>query len=122
MGKKYRNPPLQQLEQLYIFRGQTEVVQFLEAHPFLVPLLLEAYGKIKTYFSDAQLFLKVVADPEAIDDNLETLDDHKELVIFIATDLDPDKAIDRLNQLDENWWLDVSDQAEGKLNIHLEFR
>jgi hypothetical protein len=102
------------LERLYTFRERAEVLAFLERHPFLVSLLLEAYGEIGNYFSDSPIFLEVVTDPEAFDDH--------QLAVSIATNLDPDEAIDTLEQFDENWWLDALDQAQGKLCIDVEFR
>lgn len=43
---------IEALEQLYTFRGRTEVLQFLEQYPFLVSVLLEAPEKIRHYFLD----------------------------------------------------------------------
>lgn len=103
----------QPLERMYLFREPAKVTEFLESYPFLISLLLEAYDTIRNYFPDAQVFLEVIADQEAVN--------YKELVIFIATDLKPDEALDRLDQFDENWWLDASDRARGKLSIHVEF-
>lgn len=102
------------LEQLYTFRGHIEVSRFLERCPVLIPLLLEAYGKIANYLGPyPQVFLKVVTDPEATDD--------RELVAFIRTNLPPAEALNRLEQLDEGWWLEASHRARGNLCIHVEF-
>lgn len=60
------------------------------------------------------LFLEVFTDSEAVNES--------QLVIFIATNLTPDKAVERLDQLDEDWWLDALEQSQGKLCINLEFR
>lgn len=72
---------MEALEQLYTFRGRTEVLQFLNQYPFLVPVLLEAPDKIRHYFPDSQLFLEVDRDPEIIDWMM--------LVLSILMDLDP---------------------------------
>ncbi len=89
--------------------------KFLAAHPFLEPLLVETYDKIGNYFGpQPEVVLEVVADPEA--------DDDRELFTFIRTSLPPQEALEKLDQLDENWWLDAGDQADGKLCIHLEFK
>lgn len=105
---------IQLLERLYTFRQRAEVLWFLERYPFLAPLLLEAYEEIGYYFPCTQVFLEVVADPEAIDDY--------QLVISIATNLAPDEAVNRLERFDEDWWLDTLDWAQGKLCINVEFR
>jgi len=102
------------LESLYIFRKPEEVSQFLKANPFLVPLLLEAHGQIENYFGPhPTVALEVITDPEAMDD--------RELFAFICTSLPPDEALVRLDRLDEEWWLDAMDRAEGKFCIHVEF-
>lgn len=103
-------PPL---EQVYTLRERAEVMPFLERYPFLTSLLLEAYSKVKEYFPDSQAFLEIVGDPEETDDD--------QLVLFIATNSDPDEALERLDQFDENWWLDALDRAQGKLGISVEF-
>ena len=105
---------IQWLERLYTFRERSDVLWFLERYPFLVPLLLEAYGKIGDYFPYSQVFLEVVTDPEAVGDY--------QLVVFIATNFDPDEADDRFERFDEDWWLDALDQAQGVLCINLECR
>ena len=46
------------LEQLYTWRGRTEILQFVDQYPFLVPVLLEAPQKIRQYFPDSGLFLE----------------------------------------------------------------
>jgi hypothetical protein len=125
MGRRYKDPPLRQeagastvrapvaevqwLERLYTFRERAEVLEFLEKYPFLVSLSLEAYGEIGNYFPDLQVYLEVVTDPEEINGS--------QLVIFIATNLAPDEAADRLERFDKGWWLDALDRAQGKLCI-----
>jgi len=102
------------LERLYIFRETQEVSRFLEDNPFLVLLLLEAYGQIDRYFGPyPRVFLEVVTDPEAPED--------RELFALIYTGLTPDEALDRLDHFDRDWWLDASHTAQGKLCIDVEF-
>ena len=88
---------IQAFEQLYTFREQTEVVEFLDKHPFLIPVLLEAPEKIRHHFPDSQLFLEVFIDPESID--------WVQLILSILMKLDPKDAVARLNQLDWDWGL-----------------
>lgn len=103
------------LEHLYTFREPAEVIQFLENHRFLIPLLGEAHVQLKNYFGpSAQIFLEVVVDPEVEDD--------RELVAFVHTDLSADEAFERLRQFDRDWWLDASVEAQGALSIHVEFQ
>lgn len=102
------------LRQLYTFRNQEEVLKFLQEHPFLVELLLEAYSHIKEHFGfRTPVFLEVVHDPEIINDS--------QLVAFIQTDLDPIRALEKLDRFDKDWWVEASRRGEGKLCIHLEY-
>lgn len=100
--------------QIYTFRRASEVSEFLETEPALIPLLAEARKQIENYFGDVELVIEVITEPEAAGD--------RELVIFIRTDLPPDEALHRLEQLDDDWWLDASTEAKGKLCIHIEFK
>lgn len=101
-------------EQRFTLRRTEEVRQFLEAHPFLISLLKEARARIDEYFgSHNDVVLEVVTEPEA--------DDDRELFAFVQTDLPHQEALARLEQLDEDWWLDASDRAQGKLCMHVEF-
>lgn len=103
-------PALQSLGQLYTFRRPEEVFGFLQAHPFLVPLLVEACGKIAEYFGPSpEIILEVVTDPEAEND--------RELFALVRTGLSPDEALSRLGRLDQEWWLDASSQGCCLLNI-----
>ncbi len=120
MSRKYKNPPvveeknIRTLQQRYTFRNPQQVSSFLQAHSFLVPLLFEASSHIEQHFrSNQQVFLQVVTDPEAADD--------RELFIFIGTNLQPDDALDKLDLLDDEWWLDAMDRSKGDLCIDVEF-
>lgn len=101
------------LEKLYTFQGKTEVLQFLEKYPFLVPILLEGYEPTRKYFPDAPLFLSVITDPEAASKD----DDMLWVYIERPLDLDTEKAIDTLEQLDDDWWIDAEERGQGKIFI-----
>ncbi len=105
---------IEMLEPLYAFRERASVFRFIEKYPFLSLLLREAYDKLRNYFPHSHLFLEVVTDPESINGG--------QLAIFIATQFASDKAIDRLDQFDADWWLDALDRAQGKLCIDVEFQ
>ena len=102
------------LSRLYNLRGESEVFKFLEDKPSIISLVLEAHERIRDYFgSSTELVLEVITDPEATEDY--------ELVIFVRTSLSPDDAFRMLEQLDEEWWLDASEDTNEKLCIHVEF-
>ena len=111
---KKKEPTPEALEKLYTYRRPNEVKGYIKAYPFLVPLLVEAHDKIREYFEpQSEVVLEVVTDPEA--------DDERELFAFIQTNCTPEEALDRLNRLDQEWWLDASLRSEEKLCIHTEF-
>ena len=102
-----------QLEQVYIFREKVEILQFLEERQFLIPLIKDAYTNIRNYFPVSDLFLEVVIDPEIANE--------RQLVIFIAIKENAEGASEALDKLDEDWWMDTMDRAQGSLCITLEF-
>ncbi len=104
---------IESLEKLYSWRGKTEILQFLETYQFLIPILLEAPDKICHYFPESQLFLECVTDPEGIDDDM--------LELAICMKLDPDEAVDKLNQFQDDWWLNLSDKIRQPLCPILEY-
>jgi hypothetical protein len=109
-----KEPSPSTLEKLYFFRRPSEVKEFLEASPFLKPLLVEAYERIGNCFGPKpEVVLEVVTDPEA--------DDDRQLFAFIQTSLPSEQALDKLDRLDDDWWLDAADRSEGKLCLHVEF-
>lgn len=104
---------ISQLEQIYTLREKTEVLQFIEKHPFLLPLLLESPNRIKSYFPDTPLILEIKIDPEAV--SME----EQELALYIASEIDPDESADKLCQLDRDWWEKVEIRSQEKLFINL---
>lgn len=102
------------LERHYIFRNRSEVVRFAVNNSFLLQPLHEAYNQIRNYFGESvQAVLEVVADPEFFED--------QELVIFIRTDLSPDEALKKLEQIDNAWFLNVPADVRKKLCVTVEF-
>lgn len=105
---------LGELERLCILRRRSEVIKFLGDNSFLFPLLQEAYEQIRNYFGkSAHVILEVVTDPEIAGE--------QELAILIRTNLSPDEAFKKLEQLDEEWWLDAPANARKKLCVDVEF-
>jgi hypothetical protein len=91
------------------------VSQFLEARPFLVPLLVEAHGRVRHYFGpQPQVVLEIVSDPEV----------HGLVKMFgyIVTTLTPEEAGKRLQQFDRGWFLQQVPCTEGLLNFDVEFQ
>jgi len=105
---------LERLEQLYTFRDHAAIVEFLDANLFLIPLLLEARGKIEEYFPRASVFLEFGCDPESTEEDCW-------IMAYIATKLSIDDAFAARERFGDEWWLgDAIDLAQMKLNIDIE--
>ena len=135
MDRRYTNPPVEAtriwqetgaptvrsfdfetrpLERLYTFRKRAEVSRFIERHPFLVPILSEAYSRIEHYFGlYPQVSLEVVSDPE--------VQGLVELFGYIVTRLTPEEAGERLQGFDRGWFLNQLPRVKGLLNFDVEF-
>lgn len=92
---------IESLDKLYNLRGKSEILQFLEKHEILIPVLLEAPDKISNYFPDKILCLKVEADSEFIESEMLFLD----IIIEGDTDEILDEALDKEEKLSEDWYL-----------------
>lgn len=110
LQKSLANLDIESLENLYDFRQKTEVLDFLEKHPFLIPLLLEAHPHIRQHFPDAPLFLQYITDPEI---------DYPQLAVYIdrPEELNAEEAIDKLENIDDDWWIDAEPKSQGKMFI-----
>lgn len=73
--------------------------------------MLEAKEHIIAYFPDSPLVLEYVPDPEV---------DNYVLALYISTDFESEEAMDKLDQLYKDRWVDVSIQSQGKLCINVE--
>ena len=106
--------PVTELTALYTFRDRETVVDFLATPPHLVPLLVEARPEIARYFGpETPVVLEVIPDREA--------EGYSDLFAFIQTALPTTEAAERLDQLDEEWWLEALDRARCNLTIDIEF-
>jgi hypothetical protein len=105
------NRIIETLSPCFNFRNMDRVLGYLMSHQFILPLLKDCYQNLRKYFEDDSLFLEVIHDPM---DN----DDHLLLSIKIT---DVSKALDRLNQFDDDWWVNTSPKASGNLIIDVEF-
>ena len=102
---------LRLVERHYTLQHKADIFRFLNENSFLVPLLLEGYSIIHTFFPGALLILELVSSPDGIE--------NQQLVIYITTKLPPQDALESLAQLDEAWWLDIADYAHDKMFVNL---
>ncbi len=105
---------IRSLRRRYEFRDNEAVREFLTENPFLIQLLFRAYKEIRGILgSSPRLALRVVADPEALEE--------RELFLYIQTKLHPRAARPLLDELSRKWWLDAMLDAQGEMNISLEY-
>jgi len=103
---------LGQLDELYQFRNHDEVKDYLRRHDYVVNVLVEAPERIKSRFGrDTQVALEVITDPE---------DGDIKLFAFVLTPPPVEQALDLRDQLDEEWWLEASERAQGQLILDVE--
>lgn len=96
----------------YGYRDGFAVSSFLHSNPSLIPILRDAPRNIAGHFEDGpSLVLEVVSDPEGSESD--------RLFLFIQTRLPSDLAIERLHQLDDEWWLDAIPD-DDKMTIDIE--
>lgn len=94
-------------------RNEVEIVDFLLARVSVVKYLFEAPQKIFEYFGENQgLALEIIRDPEG---------EYEELFLYIKTNLEPDDALNCLDKLDKEWFLNIPQQEILDFNINFEF-
>jgi len=117
MSYAYQTAALTDREQLahwYTLDAAGAAAAFLDAHPGLTPLLLEAYPVLVQHFPQGRMSLRVSHDPEGWDGS--------ELVASINPGCEPTEALERLEQFDQALQSDSPDQAQGILFFHVEYR
>lgn len=101
------------LKYLYDFEDPVPVGEFLKTHPFLVPILLEAIAKLRDLFGRGRFALRLVYEGDSPSE--------PELFAVAKTVLAPEQALKALDTFDEQWWLEASEPAAGKLNFSVEY-
>jgi hypothetical protein len=102
------------LTRSFVFRNETEITDFLMTHPDLISVLIDARTALEKYFGEGtEIALEVTLDPE--------IPGFKQLFGYIQTgNLTPEEAMERLNALDEGWFLKQAEFVGGLFNFNLE--
>lgn len=104
---------------IYAFKEPEDVASFLDAHPFLVPLLIEVRPVIERYFPGTPVVLELDYEPDAEDEA-----EAAELTVLFATvqsSLIPGESRRRLKRFDHDWWLANRHRGEGRLALGLRY-
>jgi hypothetical protein len=100
MSLQTPNPTsIEEIQRLYVIKGDKEVKSFIESNPYLLDVLKEAKIKIDEFFSKnySHLELKLFVSPE---------EDDRELIATIVTpSLTFDESFHLLENFDNSWWL-----------------
>jgi len=91
----------------YKLRKANEIGDFLSGNDYLIPLVSDAYGHLQKYFPGSPIFIEV---------------ERGDLVISVGTKLSPEQAIKKLDEFDEDWWLDACIDSRAKLCITVEYQ
>jgi len=105
------NATFSSLESLYSLKGKTAIARILDEQSFLIPLLVEARGKIDVCFPNSEVSLEVSTDPEAEGDY--------QLLASVSTNLGAEDAYRRLKEFDRAWWLVALGRSQGLLCISI---
>lgn len=104
---------LNRIRRSYLIPNPENVLTFLNQYQDLVSFLIDAYVEIRKYFPNEALSLEVVSDSEAASS--------RELFVYILTSLPVKKALKKLDELDDQWFLEQLDRTNNLLNFNLRF-
>jgi hypothetical protein len=98
----------------YIALNPEPVQRFLEQHPGVTQVLLDAKKPLQDAFGkDVKVSVTVTSNPEIAEGEF--------LVSSIQTSLSAMDAHARLDTFDETWWLDNVSRAEGQVIFTIAF-
>jgi hypothetical protein len=99
MTSQYHETAIEELKQLYTLRNEAQIIPFLEDTPLLYGFLHEVYPTLQQYFSNETYILEFMAIPDEAK--------VEKLFIYIETRQSVDFAMDVLDQLTKEYWLDL---------------
>jgi hypothetical protein len=91
----------------------SDVEQFLDKHKDIANLVLEAYTKVRDFFTSETLLLELISDI--------SIEGGEELFVYIQTYLSVEEAVEKINDFDEQWFLDQLSRTKGLFNFNLRF-
>lgn len=90
-----------------------DIERFLDKHKDIANLILEAYTKIQDFFTSEILLLELISDI--------SVEGGEELFVYIQTHLSVEEAVEKMNDFDEQWFLDQLNRTKGLFNFNLRF-
>ena len=95
------------------YRNQEDISLFIDNHHDLTSLLLNTSEKVLEFFPDHKLSLELIQDYD--------FDSEPHIALIIETPLSADEALEKLDNFDENWWIDAKFSSKEKVCIALEY-
>lgn len=89
------------------------IERFLDKHKDIADLVLEAHAKIRDFFTSETLLLELISDI--------SIEGGEELFVYIQTYLSVEEAVEKINDFDEQWFLDQLSRTKGLFNFNLRF-
>ena len=89
------------------------IERFLDKHKDIANLVLEAHTKIRGFFTSETLLLELISDI--------SIEGGEELFVYIQTHLSVEEAVEKINDFDEQWFLDQLNRTKGLFNFNLRF-
>jgi hypothetical protein len=89
------------------------IERFLDKHKDIADLVLEAHAKIRDFFTSETLLLELISDIN--------IEGGEELFVYIQTYLSVEEAVEKINDFDEQWFLDQLNRTKGLFNFNLRF-
>ncbi len=90
-----------------------KIHEFINKHPYVEAVFNDAFAQIHKYFPHANLSVKIMSDPEIVND--------ARLVIHISPELTLPEALHKEQEFNYAWGLAAERQAKGKLLISVQF-
>ena len=95
-------------------KNAREIVEYIVKNPAANEVVEETYCNIRGYFPEADFRLEVYRDPGG--------GMNSKLALYIQTEDEPEEALDKLDQFDQNFWIDRMDSYDPYLQVYLEYR
>lgn len=101
------------LNDIFKFKNREDINMFLGNNPGIKPFLIKISENVFNFFPNHSLSLEFIPDYDS--------DIQPQLAVMIETRLSVDEALNKLDDFDENWWLDIDSSDKEKVFVALEY-
>jgi len=104
---------ISKLKNTYCFEDYEKVSTFINKNIDLLNILFKASKKINEYFHYSEKTLEIINDSEG---------EWEKLIIWVKSDLPPEKAFFTMKKFFNEWWLSASFEFSDKLSININLK